>query len=75
MMASTAGMIVEDYLRRMVDILGTGGVTSESSYYSALDRLLNDVGKPLDTQMICNGQVRQIWGDRNKALLKNGLGK
>ena len=58
MMASTDGKIVEDYLRRMVEIRGTGAATSETSYYSALEKLLNDVGKLLDPQVICNGQMR-----------------
>lgn len=49
---------VRTYLERMAEIRGTGGATSETSYYSALENLLNELGSLLDPQVICNGQLR-----------------
>jgi hypothetical protein len=54
----TPEALVEDYLSRMVDIRGTGGATNETSYYGALETLLNAVGKTLKPRVICNGQLR-----------------
>ena len=42
----------------MAEIRGTGGATNETSYYSALETLLNAVGKTLKPHVICNGQLR-----------------
>jgi hypothetical protein len=50
--------LVREYLSRMADIHGTGGATKETSYYSALENLLNQFGKQLKPQVICNGQLR-----------------
>jgi hypothetical protein len=55
---STAPDFVREYLSRMADIRGTGGATKETSYYSALENLLNHFGKELRPQVICNGQLR-----------------
>lgn len=49
---------VETYLKRMAEIHATGGATSETSYYGALETLLNAVGKSLKPKVICNGQIR-----------------
>lgn len=49
---------VEAYLRRMLEIRSTGGATKETSYYSALENLANEIGKSLDPHVICNGQLR-----------------
>ena len=49
---------IRDYLSRMVEIRGTGGATKETSYYSALENLLNAFGHDLKPQVICNGQLR-----------------
>ena len=46
------------YLQRMAQIRSTGGATSETSYYSALENLLNELGDNLDPKVICNGQLR-----------------
>jgi hypothetical protein len=54
----TPEALVEDYLSRMVEIRGTGGATNETSYYGALETLLNAVGKTLKPRVICNGQLR-----------------
>ena len=49
---------VRAYFQRMAEIRSTGGATSETSYYSALENLLNELGKLLKPQVICNGQLR-----------------
>jgi hypothetical protein len=49
---------IRTYLQRMAEIRGTGGATSETSYYSALENLLNDLGKLLDPAVVCNGQLK-----------------
>lgn len=49
---------VESYLRRMAEIRGTGAATGETSYYGALETLLNDIGKTLKPKVMCNGQIR-----------------
>lgn len=54
----TATDFIREYLSRMADIRGTGGATKETSYYSALENLLNHFGKDLKPQVICNGQLR-----------------
>jgi hypothetical protein len=54
----TAADFIREYLKRMADIRGTGGATKETSYYSALENLLNSFGQDLKPQVICNGQLR-----------------
>ena len=49
---------LEEYFSRMGDIHGTGGATKETSYYSALENLLNLFGAELSPKVICNGQLR-----------------
>ena len=46
------------YFQRMAQIRSTGGATSETSYYSALENLVNELGKHLGTQVVCNGQLK-----------------
>jgi hypothetical protein len=60
---SNAIDFVREYLSRMADIRGTGGATKETSYYSALENLLNHLGKELKPQVICNGQLRNQGAD------------
>jgi N-6 DNA Methylase len=50
--------IIRQYLVRMGEIRGTGGATKETSYYSALENLLNQFGHHLRPPVICNGQLR-----------------
>lgn len=38
---------VETYLMELREIRSTGGAQPETSYYGALERLLNEVGKKL----------------------------
>jgi N-6 DNA Methylase len=49
---------VKTYFERMAEIRSTGGATSETSYYSALENLLNQLGTLLEPTVICNGQLR-----------------
>ena len=49
---------VRNYFQRMVEIRSTGGATRETSYYSALENLLNELGQNLEPHVICNGQLR-----------------
>jgi hypothetical protein len=58
MSQSSAVDSVREYFSRMAEIRGTGGATKETSYYSALENLLNDFGKGLKPHVICNGQLR-----------------
>jgi hypothetical protein len=56
--SATPEALVEAYLHRMAEIRGTGGATHETSYYGALEALLNAVGKTLKPRVVCNGQLR-----------------
>jgi hypothetical protein len=47
----------------MVEIHGTGGATKETSYYSAIENLLNHFGRQLKPIVICNGQLRNQGAD------------
>lgn len=42
----------------MDEIRSTGGATNETSYYSALETLLNAIGQELRLRVIANGQLR-----------------
>lgn len=42
----------------MAEIRATGAATNETSYYSALEILLNGVGRQLRPRVIANGQIR-----------------
>jgi hypothetical protein len=55
---SPAEEAIRAYLARMAEIRGTGGATKETSYYSALENLLNRFGNDLSPKVICNGQLR-----------------
>ena len=49
---------IRTFLQRMVEIRSTGGATDETSYYSALENLMNELGKRLKPRVLCNGQLR-----------------
>jgi hypothetical protein len=49
---------VEKYLERLVEIRSSGDATDETSYYSALDNLLNEVGKELKPRVRCILQLK-----------------
>src|SRR5271157_5955791 len=61
----TAVDFLREYFSRMADIHGTGGATKETSYYSALENLLNHFGGQIKPQVICNGQLRNDAGAGN----------
>lgn len=42
----------------MLTIRSTGAATSESSFYSPLENLLNEIGQSLNPKIVCNGQLR-----------------
>jgi len=50
--------LLDTYLARMVEVRATGAATSETSYYGALENLLNGVGRELRPRVIANGQIR-----------------
>ena len=45
--------VLEAYLRELRDIRSSGAGTQETSYYTPLANLLNDVGKPLKPRVQC----------------------
>lgn len=57
-MPETIRELLDAYLARMREIRGTGAATNETSYYSALEALLNGVGRQLRPRVIANGQIR-----------------
>jgi hypothetical protein len=54
----TDDAFVRAYLERMTEIRGTGAAKPETSYYGALETLLNAVGRSLTPRILCNGQIR-----------------
>jgi hypothetical protein len=72
---------VQRFFQRMAEIRGTGGATSETSYYSAMENLLNDLGTLLDPEVICNGQLKSTgaghpdFGLYSKKQCSNGTPK
>src|SRR6202048_1057959 len=63
MTQQTSADFLREYLSRMADIRGTGGATKETSYYSALENLLNQFGTTLKPQVVCNGPLRTQGAD------------
>ncbi|MER8690024.1 type ISP restriction/modification enzyme [Mesorhizobium sp. M1136] len=57
-MAESSRELLDAYLTRMRQIRATGAATNETSYYSALENLLNGVGRQLRPRVIANGQIR-----------------
>lgn len=57
-MPDTPRELLDAYLERMREIRATGGATNETSYYGALETLLNAVGRQLRPRVIANGQIR-----------------
>lgn len=57
-MAESGGELLKAYLQRMSEIRATGGATNETSYYGALENLLNGVGRQLRPRVVANGQIR-----------------
>lgn len=55
---SETDVFFRKYLTRMAEIRSTGGATKETSYYSALENLLNELGNFINPKVICNGQLR-----------------
>ena len=62
---------VETYLKTLAEIRGTGGATAETSYYAALETLLDEVGAKLKPKIRAVSQLANtgagspyeaIWG-------------
>ncbi|NQT18769.1 MAG: N-6 DNA methylase [Planctomycetes bacterium] len=51
---------VEDYLVSLQQIHSTGGATKEESFYGALGKLLDEVGKKLKPKVRCVPQLKNI---------------
>jgi len=49
---------VENYLKEMNTIRSTGGAVDETSYYTPLCNLLNEIGKILKPKVFCQPQVK-----------------
>jgi len=52
--------IVEKYLKDLGEVYQTGGGQGEGSYYTALENLLNAVGKKLKPRVRCVGQLKDV---------------
>src|SRR5512132_29260 len=48
---------VEVYLARLYRLRSTGGATAETSFYSALEELLNAIGHDLKPKVFCLSQL------------------
>lgn len=55
---SAAEKAVEAYLKDLSEIYRTGGGVAEESYYTALENLLNEIGRKLKPRVRCVGQLR-----------------
>lgn len=51
---------VENYLKSLSEIHGTGGATAETSYYPALESLLNEVGSKLKPRVRAVSQLANV---------------
>jgi len=49
--------LVEQYLKDIREIRSTGGAVPETSYYSAFDTLLNEIGKKLKPKVRAVSQL------------------
>ena len=61
--------LLETYLRELYEIRSTGAGVKETSYYPALSKLLNEVGKPLKPRVLCVIHLQ----DRGAGLPDGGL--
>jgi hypothetical protein len=52
----------ETYIRDLQEIRATGAAVKETSYYGALEKLLNVLGKTLKPNVRCNMQLKNIAG-------------
>jgi len=51
-------ILFENYLKGMNQIRSTGGAVDETSYYTPLCNLLNEIGKKLKPAVFCHSQVK-----------------
>ncbi|MBD0362469.1 MAG: hypothetical protein ICV55_06785 [Coleofasciculus sp. C3-bin4] len=52
----------ETYIRDLQEIRATGAAVKETSYYGALEKLLNELGKTLKPRVRCVMQLKNIGG-------------
>lgn len=52
----------ETYIRDLLEIRATGAAVKETSYYGALEKLLNELGKTLKPKVRCVMQLKNIGG-------------
>lgn len=52
----------ETYIRDLQEIRATGAAVKETSYYGALEKLLNELGKTLKPKVRCVMQLKNIGG-------------
>jgi hypothetical protein len=62
-MASTMQGAVETYFTRLSQLRSTGGTTAETSYYGALEALLNEIGGTLKPKVFCVPQLADQGAD------------
>lgn len=53
----------ETYIRDLQEIRATGAAVKETSYYGALEKLLNELGKTLKPKVRCVMQLKNIGGE------------
>lgn len=52
----------ETYIRDLQEIRATGAAVKETSYYGALEKLLNELGKTLKPKVRCVMQLKNVGG-------------
>jgi hypothetical protein len=52
----------ESYIQDLREIRATGAASKETSYYGALEKLLNELGKTLKPKVRCSPQIKNIDG-------------
>jgi hypothetical protein len=53
---------VEKYLRHLSEIRASGQATDETSYYTPLNNLLDDIGRQLKPRIKCVMQLKNLYG-------------
>ncbi len=56
-MALSEEALVKSYFARLLDIRGSGAAVAETSYYGAVEALLNAIGDGLRPKVVCNPQL------------------
>ena len=59
---------VETYIRDLRDIRSSGQAVKETSFYGALERLLNEIGKTLKPKVRCVHRLVGPWRGSSKVM-------